>query len=366
MSPPAEFAGEDTRAPAGATPKRVLILGAGIAGCAAARAFADRGAQVVLRDPRGIGAHSSGNAQGIVQPMLSGHGTAEGELARAAFFFAVRCLAQLAPDLWHPTGTLWLRDAKNTELFRRRVQKMDWPRELLHEVTQAEASAIAGIPLPGVALHCPAAGWVAPAKLCQRLATHPHITIAGEDILAPESTFDLVILSAADQTPQLLAKWAPQLLPLQLIPVRGQTLQVPAVPASAPLRCVLHVGHYLIPAADGFHTLGATHQSGDLDPACRAEDDRELLDGIAVALPALAGAWPEGGTQPRVGWRCHAPDRLPVVGFVPGRRNLAVMAALGPRGLSMALLMAELLAAQVFSEPWPMAQGLGEAVRVGR
>ncbi len=346
-----------------------LVIGAGISGCAAARALAVRGVRVTLADWRGIGAHSSGNAQGLVQPMFSGIGTLEGDFSRAAFWHAVRQLAVLAPDLWHPTGSLWWREPKNLEVFRRRVKKLGWPESLMREVTAQEAGAIAGIVIPSAAVHCPVSGWVSPARLCARLTQHPLITFEKREVAKISGDeADWVVIAAAECAPALVASLGPAaaLPQLRLIPVRGQNLSLPAVPASTGLKCVLHFGHYLVPAEEGRHTLGATHQSGDLDLACRSEDEAELLAGADGALPALAGVWKDSPRTTRAGLRCHVADRLPVVGCLPSHPHVALLTALGPRGISMALLGAELLAAEMFGEPLPVPKAWADAVGVGR
>ena len=62
-------------------PQKVLIVGAGVAGAAAARAFLDRGADVTVIDTADrIAAGASGNAIALVMPRLD---AADGPVARA-------------------------------------------------------------------------------------------------------------------------------------------------------------------------------------------------------------------------------------------------------------------------------------------
>ncbi len=358
--------------------KTALVIGAGISGCAIAWSLAQRGVQVKLVDAHGIGQRSSGNAQGLVQPMFSGVDTLEGDFARAAFWFSVRRLAQLAPDLWHPTGSLWWREPHNFLRFLRRVNNLNWPAHYLRGVSQAQASAIAGIPIPSDAVHCPVAGWVEPVRLCARLAEHPRITFERREVARIQGDeADWVVIAAAEQAPRLVASLAAGAVgasgaldsPLPrfaLHPVRGQSISVPAVAASGPLQCVLHFGHYVVPAHGGRHTVGATHQEGDLDVVCRPGDEIELLTAVDAALPALAGIWADAPRTTRAGLRCQVADRLPVVGSLPGHPQVALLTALGPRGISVALLGAELLAAQMMDEPLPVPQAWAEAVGPAR
>ncbi|MGH8820671.1 MAG: FAD-dependent oxidoreductase, partial [Rhodoferax sp.] len=63
--------------------------------------------------------------------------------------------------------------------------------------------------------------------------------------------------------------------------------------------------------------------------------------------------------------RCAAPDRLPLLGptQLPG---VWICTAMGSRGLTMAVLCGELLAAQVHGEPLPIEQSLARRLSAGR
>jgi len=61
-------------------------------------------------------------------------------------------------------------------------------------------------------------------------------------------------------------------------------------------------------------------------------------------------------------------DRLPLVGPLQGtaQPTLWISAAMGSRGLSLAMLCAEWLAAQIGAEPWPMEATLARALDLRR
>lgn len=63
------------------------------------------------------------------------------------------------------------------------------------------------------------------------------------------------------------------------------------------------------------------------------------------------------------GVRCATPTRLPSVGPVANADGLWVCTGMGSRGLTFAALCAELLAAQLHGEPWPVEQRLARALR---
>jgi tRNA 5-methylaminomethyl-2-thiouridine biosynthesis bifunctional protein len=105
---------------------------------------------------------------------------------------------------------------------------------------------------------------------------------------------------------------------------------------------------------------------------------QRLLRSTGLAPPS-----PAAELQGRTGWRLHSDDRLPVAGPVPlpqlptGLRQdqarlwpresgLFVLTALGARGLTLAPLLARLVAAQAVGAPWPVEQDLAAAVDPAR
>ena len=87
--------------------------------------------------------------------------------------------------------------------------------------------------------------------------------------------------------------------------------------------------------------------------------------------------------QGRVGWRVQTADKLPLAGPMPAmtappedgaprRRDmpreprLYLLLALGARGLTLAPLLADLVAAQVAGSPWPLETRLAQAVDPAR
>jgi tRNA 5-methylaminomethyl-2-thiouridine biosynthesis bifunctional protein len=132
---------------------------------------------------------------------------------------------------------------------------------------------------------------------------------------------------------------------------------------------------------------GATREAGEPGlagsaPALRDEDHQHNLQRLlrltGLQAPADATLW-----QGRAGWRLHSDDRLPIAGALscavmsPGQRldqarllpresGLFVLTALGARGLTLAPLLAQLVAAQASGTPWPLEQDLADAVDPGR
>ncbi|HEX7157014.1 MAG TPA: FAD-dependent oxidoreductase, partial [Burkholderiaceae bacterium] len=178
-------------------------------------------------------------------------------------------------------------------------------------------------------------------------------------------------------------------LHLPVGPVRGRvTLLAPGVLAE--LRAGVTGDGYLIPTFEGRTAAGATYETplpDETDPGAGI-DDRAAHDGNLGRLQRLLAAPPAlavGGMFD--GLRCVARDRLPVAGAVadeaaalaqaerlrgahledlPRRCGLHAVTALGTRGLALALLMAERVAAQIEGEPWPVERALAAAVDPAR
>jgi tRNA 5-methylaminomethyl-2-thiouridine biosynthesis bifunctional protein len=167
-------------------------------------------------------------------------------------------------------------------------------------------------------------------------------------------------------------------LPLPLASMRGQVTHVPAA-MLPPLPFVLCREAYLTPAAHGLRCAGATYDS-DADPALRESSQVENLEKLR-ALISDPQAVPGLPLQGRVGFRCVAPDRLPLVGRLPDfaaagaterlrdvPRHPGLYSLLGyaSRGLIWAPLAAELLAAQLEGEPLPLESALVDALDPAR
>jgi tRNA 5-methylaminomethyl-2-thiouridine biosynthesis bifunctional protein len=136
---------------------------------------------------------------------------------------------------------------------------------------------------------------------------------------------------------------------------------------------------YLTPASHGIVSAGATYDQ-DANPALSSashEENLARLRGLLSDPQAAQGAPLEG----RVGFRCIAPDRLPLVGRLPDfaaagaterlrdvPRHPGLYALLGyaSRGLIWAGWAAELLAAQLEGEPLPLESSLVDALDPAR
>jgi tRNA 5-methylaminomethyl-2-thiouridine biosynthesis bifunctional protein len=190
-----------------------------------------------------------------------------------------------------------------------------------------------------------------------------------------EEAASVVLANAADALRLLQVTHWP------VVSVRGQISLCPATALPLP-RLPLAGAGYLLPEIDGTAVFGASSQPADVDRAVRESDHGFNLQRLAQLSPALAGAAP-AAWQGRVGWRCVADDRLPLVGAVadeaafarqpgeridqvPRRPGLHVFSALGSRGIGWATLGAQVLAARLSGAPLPLETSLVEALDPAR
>ena len=378
--------------------KRALVIGAGLAGAAACASLCARGWQVTLveRHPA-LAMEASGNLAGIFMPLLSRDDNIPTRLTRAAYLYALRAWRQLGgiggAIEGQACGVLQLaRDAGHAEVARAIARAGNYPPQYARWLERGEAEALLGLPAPDGGWLFPQGGWARPGSVCEAMLRSCGERLTrrfGAGTVVLERDGDEWLARGEDgavvaQAPTVVlangagARNLAQARELPLAALRGQVshLASDSLPA---LPLVLCREAYLTPAAGGLTCAGATYDL-DADPQLRIsshEENLERLRGL-VSDPAAAEGAPLAG---RVGFRCVAPDRLPLVGRLPDfgaagaterlrdvPRHPGLHALLGyaSRGLIWAPLGAELLAAQLEGEPLPLEMALVDALDPAR
>lgn len=385
--------------------RHAVIVGAGLAGCAAAWALADRGwHSTVLERLPAIASAASGNRgglfHGIVLPQDNAHARAHRAAALQATH-AVRAALDAHGAAGQLAGVLRLEPAGELAAMQARLDRLGLPPDHVQALSAFEASRLGDLALASPAWFYPGGGWVDPAAFAASFlaradsAAQLHTGVAVEALRQQGDRWQLldadarvlaeaavVVLANAGDAVRLLGDgdW-----PLQAI--RGQTSELPVATDGLRLPAVPLAGDgYVLPALPGDWALfGATAQPGDGDPTLRDADHRHNLERLA----RLTGSRPMPDARAalggRVGWRCAADDRLPLIGaapdadaarqpgcrldqprFVPRRPGLYVFTALGSRGITWASLGAQTLASLVSGAPCPLEASLLDAVDAGR
>ena len=367
----------DTPMPAG----ECVVVGAGLAGAAAAASLARRGWRVrVLDIAAGPATGASDLPAGLLAPHQSPDDNLLSRLSRAGVRVTLQEAVQLARRLeWEPTGVLEWRGEDRRPLPALGEALAPWSRE----ASEAQKRA-AGIAPAQAAWWHENAAWVEPAALVRlwlrkpgvrfsggkrvarvaRVGSHWELRDPADEVLA---SAPLVVVAAALGSAALLDGG------IQLHPVRGQVTWAPhAEDARAlPPFPVNGHGHFLprVPLVDRDAWItGSTYGRGDADESLRREDNQANLERVREVMPQAAevmrGAFERREVQCWSGVRCASRDRRPLLGEVaPG---LWVSTAMGSRGLTFAALCGELLAARLHGEPLPLEERLAQALDVRR
>jgi len=385
--------------------RHAIVIGAGLAGAAISERLARRGWRIDLIESRALPAPAAAaRYAGVFHPHLSRDDCVLSRVTRNGFLYAVSRWAALEQAglalAWARCGVLQLVDAggRNQRAIAA-IAASGHPAGYAQYLERAEAETRSGCRLPSGGWWFAGGGWMRPlsligaqlasagALLSAHFGTAVHAIVrAGErwQAFAADGTLIaaapvLVLANSNDLT--RLARIAQTLQP-----IRGQISYVPAENLKAP-RIVLTGAGYVLPASDGFVVAGSTYDRDDGDPDPRLQSHESNLLRLAQLLPDAPHAADAATLEGAVGFRCVAPDRMPVVGALPdvdaARARKAALsgaqladlprspglycaAAYASRGLVWAALAGEMLASRIEGEPLPLEGDLADALDPGR
>ncbi len=354
---------------ASAKPSSVLVIGGGIAGAAAAHAFARRGVVVELLDADPCGqTMASRNPAALVMPRLDRGDTREARFFRAAYLSATGLYHSLGEEVFAPTQVLELagddRDrirlddlANNPPLppgllgrtlsggLVHRTGGLVYPDRLLPYLTRKATRH----PLTATSLRYQDGHWQALNKTGDVLVEAETCVVASGTKLDRFVKLDTELEGRAGQ--------------ISLAPIQG------ALPETA-----LAGGPY----AAAFHNrllFGATFDPWDLaradNPDVLAAGHRENVEKLSGIAPELAARIDLNAAFGRSSVRVAARDRLPIAGIASPTHGedgpgLFVLGALGSRGFTTAHWLAEHVASLACGEPSPLERDVAGAVSPGR
>ena len=388
--------------------KEVTIIGGGIASAALTFALAKRGIKVNLlcQDPQ-LAMAASGNVQGGFYPLINSQHDYLSQFYSQAFSYARQVIQPLmtTKKLVNAKFCGALLLSYNDKLASRHQQIVSsgwFPDNFVQPLDAQQASTTAGIKLSHSALYFPSAGWLSPNQLTKVLIEQAQL-LTTVNIYYDHQVHDIEYQAPAQRWQVNLVNRQPltcrylilanghqldkfqQTKDLSLYQTSGQVSHIESNNALKPLRTLLCYKGYLTPALQQQHCLGASFERGKnhlkLSQAEHISNIEKLQQcvehatwSMAIDRDALAG---------KVGIRMSAKDHLPMVGSVPDvkltqslyhdlargkpakqyynapvHHNLFMIGALGSRGLCSALLLGEVLSAQLCNEPQPVAQTL--------
>lgn len=381
----ARYSGATAQAPA-RQERRALVIGAGLAGSACAGSLAARGWQVeVLERHAAEAQEASGNPAGLLRPVLSPDWKPHSRFTVASFLYALRHHATLAragfPVTRGEGGVLQLaRDSRQFEKQQAMLAEFGLPADLVQLADRTRAAELAGTPTAGPGLWFAQAAWVVPASICRaslQAAGDGSVVRFGTAVAGLTRENDLWVatdgrgkrLAAAPVAVLANAHLAAVLEPAAGLPlraVRGQVSLFPAVGGGQLPRIAVCREGYVTPPVAGIHCLGATFNEGIFEPGLRMEDHAANFQRLQRMLPEFSAGVDTADFGGRVAFRAMSPDRLPLLGAVPGQTGLHVCLGLGSRGMTWSALAAEMVASAIAGEPMPLERDLLRALDAGR
>ncbi|MFH1044446.1 MAG: bifunctional tRNA (5-methylaminomethyl-2-thiouridine)(34)-methyltransferase MnmD/FAD-dependent 5-carboxymethylaminomethyl-2-thiouridine(34) oxidoreductase MnmC [Pseudomonadota bacterium] len=397
-------------APAPAS-RHAIVIGAGLAGAAVSERLARRGWQIDLIDSRAPpGTKAPARYAGVFHPHISRDDCILSRAARSAYLYAVSrwlALAQAGQSLaWARCGVLQLAgDGERDQGMMATIAAQGYPAEYAQYLGRSEAETLARCAIRSGGWWFSGAGWMRPLSLIAAQlaaagagasggssvtahfgATARAITRGGDvwQTLAADGTLiaaaPVLVLANSNDS----ARLAPIAQPLEHI--RGQITYLPAESLTAP-RVVLTGSGYLLPAIDGVVVAGSTYDRDNEDPEPQVQSHEANLRRVAQLLPQARPGLDASKLDGAVGFRCVAPDRMPLVGAMPdvaaarmhktalsGAQladlprcpGLYCAAAYASRGLIWAALAGEMLASRIEGEPLPVEGDLADALDPAR
>jgi glycine oxidase len=346
-------------------PTDIIVVGAGIVGCAAACELARRGASVQLVDERQTGMGATQASAGVLAPYIEA--TADSPLLA----LGVRSLdlfddfvARVASGSgvavpYRRTGTLDVALQEGAMGRLRATAALLASRDVAAEIVDSHAARgeephLTSEVIGGLLI--PAHGFVAAGDLTRALAVAARrhgtqvveggrvvrISRSGGDMLVATErgtlTGNAVVLAAGSWSGQIEIAGVRARVPVR--PVRGQLLRLGWTGAT--LRRVTWSDRcYLVPWDDGTVLVGATMEDAGFDERATAAGVRDLLEAACELVPH---SWAAGFLGARVGLRPATPDDLPIVGASNVLSNLFYATGHYRNGVLLAPLTADLVA----------------------
>jgi tRNA 5-methylaminomethyl-2-thiouridine biosynthesis bifunctional protein len=390
--------------------KRVMVIGAGLAGSAIAYRLHEEGWKVTVFDAlHQVGSGGSGQPWCADHLHVSPDDNILARATRAALFLGTAARRRLTvacgehdsagQSFWNTSGRLIMPDGDDSNREQAsRLAGLGMSEAFVRVLDSEAASEVAGIQLPTGGLWFPQSGAIAPrrliAKRLEPFAVQGRLRL-GCNITAIHH--DGACWNAIDHTGQrvgqssvLVLAATPASLRLagmnsvDIRRVRGQTTWVHGGPLRG-LRVSLGGAAYVVPEGDRA-LVGATFDDSD-NLAPSPDSDASNLRRLAKLFKRVDLGWSSQWQSAAVGFRYAPSDRMPLIGRVPDEEQISLQAqalarnarlplprrtalfmvnALGSRGALWSELAAEVIAAQVMGDPSPIESDLISAIDPAR
>lgn len=391
--------------------RSALVIGAGLAGSTCAEALVRRGWQVQVIDGGSPAVASASSLPwGLLHPQFAVDDAPLARLTRAGVAATHAALARtLDPQarhdgriVAHRGGVLQLADDDEClQRWRTAIRELGLPTQFVQACDVDEALSRVGLRPRRGGIWWPQGARVSPQRWRAALLAGSTLRSGVAHSLSMEvdgrqwrvcdaggrelARAPVAVVAAALSSPALVGSAF-----MRVRPVRGRITQI-AADALHSLRAPLTGDGYLMQDPDGGAWVGATYETALPDE--REGEGAPLSDEQATAgnLRRIGALLADAPSVTAIGvfdaLRCVAHDRLPLAGSladeqaasasaaalrgahladVPRRPGLYATFALGSRGLALAPLLAETIAAQIEGEPLPLPRDLAAQVDPAR
>lgn len=390
--------------------KQVLVIGAGMAGCAVSAALAQRGWHVtIIERNTSLASEASGNPNAVLMPRLSVDHDIQSQLTLSGFLYTTRLLNQLQSlsdsFSWQQCGAIQVpRDEAQWQRMLTIASQEKIPAALFQEINKHTASQLSQCEIAHDGWHIPEAGLLHPKEFCHALIEQyrNHIKIIfNSEVSSIKSENNkwaacddneneiysadaLVIANAYSANQFKQSHWN------KLHAKRGQITFIPEVESNTHPSKIICADAYITPSTNNNIILGASFITGEIDIDIRQKEHDENVAKIKKILPSFTIKHPNQ-LQGRAAIRAVSGDRLPIVGPIAKQaefdrdfyhaalgsvrekysiphyyQNLYIASGFGSRGLAWIPLCSEVLACIMNNEPSPISKHLMEAIHPNR
>jgi glycine oxidase len=364
----------------------IIVIGAGVIGCAVAHELARRGAAVQVIDDRPAGMGATQASAGMLAPYVEAREPGPLlDLTACSLSLFDNFVARVVADSgtavrYRRTGTLDV--ALGDETLRQLQAHADVLTTWGIEASLLDAHAARSFePLLSEraigALHIPMHGWVAAMELTRALVLAAvrsgaqfvergrALSVGGDGaglvVRTNQETFraDAVVMAGGSWSGQVEIEGAER-APVR--PIRGQLVQLRTTGPSL-ARVVWGEHCYLVPWDEGTLLVGATVEDVGFDERTTAAGVAGLIEAVHELVPGTRTA---EFTAARAGLRPGTPDHLPIIGSSEVLPNLVYATGHYRNGVLLAPLTARVVSDLVLDHhvdpalgaTWPQRFGL--------
>jgi glycine oxidase len=345
-------------------PPDVIIVGAGVVGCAVAHELTRRGVSVQVVEERAAGMGATHAAAGILAPYIeAGSSVPFLTLATRSLGLFDEFVARAQADsgvtvAYQRTGTLQVAVSDDAmRALRNAAARLD-AQQVPFALVDAAAVRLEEPELSeGIVggLVVPSHGFVAAGELVRALMVasqrggarfveggHVRRIVPSSDAVVVDTDREslaasAVVLAAGSWSSRIDIAGLPR-TPVR--PVRGQLLRL-AWKGPRLRRVIWGDRCYVVPWEDGTLLVGATVEEAGYDERTTVAGVRDLMEAACEILP---GAWTASFLEARAGLRPASDDLLPIIGRSSGYPNLLYATAHYRNGILLAPITAALIA----------------------